>query len=73
MKSNSGITIPINITLGLGAYTAEIRVGSEQLPVQVILDSGSSTLAIKTDKYQPETDQALSRAWFTALAAGSDR
>ena len=64
MKSNSGITIPINITLGLGAYTAEIRVGSEQLPVQVILDSGSSTLAIKTDKYQPETDQALTSTTY---------
>ena len=33
-------------------------------PVQVILDSGSSTLAIKTDKYQPEKDHALTTTTY---------
>ncbi len=58
-KTTEQITLPINITLGLGAYTTKLYIGSEQVEVNVLLDTGSSTLAIDLEKYTPEKDQHL--------------
>ena len=40
------ITLPINLSLATGAYTTKLWIGSEQIEVNVIIDTGSSTLAI---------------------------
>jgi len=55
----TGMRIPINIALGKGAYTARLRVGSQQAPVHVMLDTGSATFVIKIDRYSPDQDQSL--------------
>ncbi len=40
-----------------GDYTARIFVGSENTPCDVILDTGSSTLALDEKAYNPNSDQ----------------
>lgn len=57
--SLSHIKLPINIVKGVGAYTTRLFIGSEQTEIYVMLDTGSSTLAIDLQKYQPKSDQAL--------------
>jgi len=51
----------INITnfYASGDYTARIAVGSQGTIVNLILDTGSSTLAVKTSKYNPAEDTSL--------------
>jgi Eukaryotic aspartyl protease len=51
--------IPITNFYANGDYTAQIAVGSEGTIVNVILDTGSSTLAVKALKYNPIKDRAL--------------
>ena len=58
-QPHKGLTLPINLALGLGAYTTKLYIGSEQIAVDVMLDTGSSTLAINLEKYRPENDQHL--------------
>ena len=53
------VTMPITNTLTGSDYTGTIYVGSEQTPAQVILDTGSSTLAINPKTYNPKTDKSL--------------
>ena len=59
MKLNNTITLPINLSLGVGAYTTRLYIGSQQVPVDVLIDTGSSTLAIDLKKYQPDDDQHM--------------
>jgi Eukaryotic aspartyl protease len=50
------LRIPItNVYMG-GDYTGTISVGSERKPANVILDTGSSTLALDGKFYDPEQD-----------------
>lgn len=58
-QAGNSLNLPINLALGLGAYTAKLYVGSEQVAINVMLDTGSSTLAFSLDKYQPDLDQHL--------------
>jgi hypothetical protein len=60
----AGIRIPITNYYGGGNYTAPILVGSQQTPVNVILDTGSSTLAIKPSAYDPLSDTNLRATAF---------
>ena len=53
------IRIPITNYYGGGDYTAAIQIGSRQAIANVILDTGSSTLAVKQSTYNPLTDAAL--------------
>jgi Eukaryotic aspartyl protease len=53
------IRIPISNYHGGGDFTAPILVGSHQILVNVILDTGSSTLAIKPAAYIPQSDSDL--------------
>ncbi|MCQ4163354.1 pepsin-like aspartic protease [Tahibacter harae] len=48
-----------------GGYTAALEVGSSNACVNVLLDTGSSTLALTGSKYRPDSDSALGA---TALA-----
>lgn len=42
-----------------GAYTAEIKIGSKKSPANVLLDSGSSTLVVLPQAYDPSHDLSL--------------
>jgi hypothetical protein len=53
------IKIPINIAKSQGGYTLQLFVGSQQAAVDVIIDTGSSTLAIKQSSYKPNEDTYL--------------
>jgi hypothetical protein len=51
------LRIPIT-NVYVGDYTAQILLGTEEAPANVILDTGSSTLAIKPHAYPPGKDTA---------------
>ena len=59
-------TVKISITniFGGGDYTAQILVGSANSPANVILDTGSSTLAVKETAYNPQHDKNLKPTTF---------
>jgi Eukaryotic aspartyl protease len=59
------IRIPINNVKGGGDYTGEIRVGSQGTVANVILDTGSSTLAVMPRVYDIDADKNVS---FTSYA-----
>jgi Eukaryotic aspartyl protease len=59
------IRVPINNVKGGGDYTGEIRVGSQGAVANVILDTGSSTLAVVPRIYKIADDQ---NATFTSFA-----
>ena len=67
--------IPItNIYMG-GDYTGRLLVGPKQQPVNVILDTGSSALALDGHKYHPSTaaggDQVTKLAQTDSYGDGS--
>lgn len=51
--------IPITNIYGGGDYTAALSVGSTGVACNVILDTGSSTIAVQTTSYQPTQDTDL--------------
>jgi hypothetical protein len=59
------LRIPITNGYGGGDYTAPITVGSQGAVANVILDTGSSTLAVIPRVYDPSADKG---AQFTPLA-----
>ena len=63
--SQTVIRVPINNVKGGGDYTGEIRVGSQGVVANVILDTGSSTLAVIPRVYNIAEDQ---NAAFTPFA-----
>src|SRR5215831_3046370 len=68
------VRIPIpNIYAG-GDYTGRILVGPKQKPMNVLLDTGSSALALNAKKYKPQTkggDQTTDLAQTDAYGDGS--
>ena len=58
----TGIRIPINNVKGGGDYTGEIRIGSQSVTANVILDTGSSTLAVVPRLYQIAADKNVTSA-----------
>jgi hypothetical protein len=66
------IRCQITNIFGGGDYTAEILVGSQAVPANVILDTGSSTLAIVQTKYTAATDGDLNTtAWAQDVTYGT--
>ena len=65
--SQTVIRIPINNVKGGGDYTGEIRVGSQGTIANVILDTGSSTLAVIPRVYQIAADKNVSYTPFAQL------
>jgi Eukaryotic aspartyl protease len=55
----NSVRIPISNVFGGGDYTAQLLIGSEKTPVNLILDTGSSTIAVQTTNYNPIKDTAL--------------
>jgi hypothetical protein len=61
------IRIPINNVKGGGDYTGEIRVGSQGIAANVILDTGSSTLAVIPRVYNIAEDKNVTFTSFAQL------
>jgi Eukaryotic aspartyl protease len=55
----AGLRMPITNIYGQGDYTAQINVGSSEVAANVILDTGSSTLAINSNVYDPGADATM--------------
>ncbi len=53
------LRIPITNVYAKGDFTMPVKLGSEEIPLQLILDTGSSTLAIHPLNYQPHQDTSL--------------
>jgi hypothetical protein len=57
-----------------GDYTAVLQFGANKTPLNVLLDTGSSTLAVDASKYKPDTaggDQTTDMAQFASYGDGS--
>jgi len=66
--------VPINNVYAGGDYTGRILVGPEEKPMNVLLDTGSSSLALDGKKYKPEVgrgDQTTDLAQTDAYGDGS--
>ncbi len=61
----STVQVPITNVYGGGDYTAQIEIGSEKTKANVIMDTGSSTLAVTPKVYDPGADKHVKA---TALA-----
>ena len=61
------IRVPINNVKGGGDYTGEIRVGSQGAVANVILDTGSSTLAVIPRVYKIAEDKNVTLTSFAQL------
>lgn len=56
---SSMLKLPITNVYAKGDYCATIHIGSEKSPVNLIIDSGSSTLVVKGENYQANEDKHL--------------
>jgi hypothetical protein len=61
------IRVPINNARGGGDYTGEIRIGSQGTIANVILDTGSSTLAVIPRVYNVADDKNVTFTSFAQL------
>ncbi len=59
------LKLPITNVYAKGDYCATFHLGSQQTPVNLILDTGSSTLVVKDEVYQASQDKSLTS---TAIA-----
>ena len=53
------LRIPITNVFGQGDYSATLHLGSEKSPVNLLLDTGSSTLVVKSSAYPANLDKKL--------------
>ncbi len=51
--------IPISMAYAEGGYTAVVAVGCPEVRLNLLLDTGSSALAVRQSCYQPEQDQEV--------------
>ncbi len=58
MTGNS-LKLPLTNVYAMGDYTARFHIGSKQTPVNLLIDTGSSTLVLDENVYQSVKDQAL--------------
>jgi Eukaryotic aspartyl protease len=65
LTPSAAIRIPISNILGGGDYTGQIKIGSQGIVANVILDTGSSTLAVVPRVYKIAADTKVS---FTPYA-----
>ncbi|MEW9798099.1 pepsin-like aspartic protease [Alteromonas sp. CYL-A6] len=56
----TSVRIPISNFYAKGGYTARLLAGSQQTPVNLILDSGSSVMALRHSRYDARADTSLS-------------
>jgi Eukaryotic aspartyl protease len=66
------VKVPITNIYGGGDFTAEIRMGSQAVAANVIVDTGSSTLAVQQTNYKAADDNALNpTAWAQDVQYGT--
>ncbi|KXJ60979.1 MAG: hypothetical protein AXW14_10680 [Alteromonas sp. Nap_26] len=53
------LRIPLTNIYAKGGYCAHVKLGEHQHPVNLVLDTGSSTLVVHNGSYQPHEDTAL--------------
>ena len=53
------LRMPITNVFGQGDYSVTLHPGSEKSPVNLLLDTGSSTLVVKNASYQATQDENL--------------
>ena len=53
------VIVPITNVYAKGDYTAEVEIGSEKRTANLILDTGSSTLVVQGEDYDPHKDEHL--------------
>ncbi|WP_157826696.1 pepsin-like aspartic protease [Colwellia sp. 12G3] len=53
------LRMPITNVFGQGDYSVTLHLGSEKSPVNLLLDTGSSTLVVKSSTYQAVLDKKL--------------
>ncbi|WP_154222682.1 pepsin-like aspartic protease [Marinicella rhabdoformis] len=53
------VIIPITNVFANGGYTAQVKVGSEGATANLVLDTGSSSLVVQGEDYQPGDDKHL--------------
>ncbi|WP_076414589.1 pepsin-like aspartyl protease [Shewanella sp. UCD-KL12] len=53
------LKVPITNVYAMGGYCAQLRIGANKEPVNLILDTGSSTLVVSSSDYVEEDDSAL--------------
>jgi hypothetical protein len=58
------VRIPITNLYGGGDYTAQIAIGAKKTVANVIMDTGSSTLAVHPKVYNPKTDTSMQPTAF---------
>jgi hypothetical protein len=59
--ATKSLRIPITNAIFGGDYTGQLQVGADKKPVNVILDTGSSTLALDHKAYNPLEDTAAKK------------
>ncbi len=64
---SKAIRIPINNLLGGGDYTGQIKIGSQGVLANVILDTGSSTLAVVPRAYKIADDTEVKFTQYAQL------
>ena len=60
MTKKTYIKFPINIAHSQGSYALELLIGSKNVPVKLLIDTGSSTIAFNAQHYSVDEDQHLS-------------
>jgi hypothetical protein len=55
----TALKLPITNVYAKGDYCATLHIGSEKAPVNLVIDSGSSTLVVKEASYQAAKDKSL--------------
>jgi hypothetical protein len=66
------IRVPITNVFGGGDYTVQLILGSEAVSANVIVDTGSSTLAVQQSNYKAANDKALNpTAWAQDVVYGT--
>jgi len=66
------VKLPITNIFGEGDYTAQLLVGSQAVPANVIVDTGSSTLALQQTNYKAAADKSLNTtAWAQDVTYGT--
>jgi hypothetical protein len=72
MAKPASIKVPITNVIGGGDYTVQLSIGSEQVPANVIVDTGSSTLAVQQTRYRAAKDKSLNpTAWAQDVTYGT--
>jgi hypothetical protein len=60
LMTQNHLQLRTTLAYAKGAYTVEIKIGSQRRPANVLLDSGSSTLVVLPQAYDPSHDRCLS-------------